>query len=66
MITIVIDELTDCLKRRSTGENVATTYKKSSKITKTKVFQMYTEGWTHDFDWANLSNDGYTVYRLRA
>lgn len=57
-IDIIIDELTDCLKRRKDGTTVETEYRKLETPIKKKDFS----GWK--FNWSTPQKNGYDVYEL--
>ena len=62
-IDIEIDELTNCLVHRKTGEECDTQYRLISKtITKADSERMMKEGWL--FDWSIPHSNGYEVYEL--
>ncbi len=62
-IDIEIDDLTNCLVKRSTGEECDTQYRLISKtITKAESEKMMKEGWL--FDWSVPHSHGYEVYEL--
>ncbi|MDD3230354.1 MAG: hypothetical protein PHE09_14215 [Oscillospiraceae bacterium] len=54
-ISIIIDELTECLVRRCNGETVQTKYVKIQKLTGKVKWQ---------FDWGNSKKKGYDIYEL--
>lgn len=57
-IDILIDELTDCLVERSTGDIVETDYIERETAIKKKEYT----GWK--FDWSITQKAGYTIYEL--
>lgn len=57
-IDIIIDELTDCLIERKTGNIVETEYKKLELPIKKKDFA----GWK--FDWSETQKNKYNIYEL--
>lgn len=62
-IDISIDNLTECLVRRDTGETVDTEYELVAyKITSKMAVQYKKEGW--NFDWSVPQRDGCEVYEL--
>ncbi|MCR5612162.1 hypothetical protein [Treponema sp.] len=62
-IDIEIDGLTNCLVKRSSGEECDTQYRLISKtITKTEAQKLIKEGWL--FDWSIPHSNGYEVYEL--
>ena len=62
-IDIEIDGLTNCLVKRSTGEECDTQYRLISKtINKTEAERLLNEGWF--FDWSIPHSRGYEVYEL--
>lgn len=66
MINIIIDELTNCLEVRNTGEIVDTYYKKRrKKFTDEEIAKMHEDGWSNNFNWKEVQDDGYQVYELR-
>ena len=66
MINIFIDELTNCLEVRQTGELVDTYYKeRKKKFTEKEISTMHTEGWSQNFNWKSVQDEGYQVYELR-
>lgn len=66
MINIIIDELTNCLEVRQTGEIVDTYYKKRrKKFTDEEIAKMHAEGWSSNFNWKSVQDEGYQVYELR-
>lgn len=66
MINIIIDELTNCLEVRQTGEIVDTYYKeRRKKFTDKEIARMHAEGWSLNFNWKSVQDEGYKVYELR-
>ena len=66
MINIIIDELTNCLEVRKTGEIVETYYKKRrKKFTDEEITKMHAEGWSKNFNWKSVQDDSYQIYELR-
>ena len=62
-INIEIDELTNCLVNRITGEECDTQYRLISKtITKADAQDMIKNGWL--FDWSIPHSNGYEIYEL--
>lgn len=62
-IDVVIDEITNCLVLRNTGEEVETEYKLvSTKISKTEARSLQSQGWK--FDWSIPQEDGNEIYQL--
>lgn len=57
-IDIIIDELTECLKRRKDGVEVETEYRKLETPIKKKDFS----GWK--FNWSTPQKDGCDIYEL--
>lgn len=57
-VDILIDELTDCLVERSTGDTVETDYIERETPIKKKEYS----GWK--FDWGITQKNGYTIYEL--
>lgn len=55
---IQIDNLTDCLVERASGNIVDTEYKERTTAIKKKEFT----GWR--FDWRRTQDEGYTIYEL--
>lgn len=62
-INIEIDGLTNCLIKRTTGEECDTQYRLVSKtITKAESFELQKQGWL--FDWSIPQIQGCDVYEL--
>ena len=62
-IDIEIDGLTNCLVKRTTGEECDTQYRLISKtITKSEAEKLIKEGWL--FDWSIPHTQGYEIYEL--
>lgn len=57
-VDILIDGLTDCLVRRSTGEQVETEYRMRTAPLK----PIHYKGW--NFDWSKTEKNGYNIYEL--
>lgn len=57
-VNILIDELTDCLVDRETGEIVETEYKERFRTIEPKEYR----GWK--FDWSITEKNGYNIYEL--
>lgn len=57
-VDILIDEFTDCLVERKTGEQVETEYQLRSTPIKPKDYK----GWK--FDWSRTEKNGYNIYEL--
>ena len=57
-VAIVIDELTNCLIERKTGDLVETGYHQRSTPIKGKDYK----GW--NFDWGKTEVNGYSIYEL--
>lgn len=57
-VDILIDELTDCLVERKTGDIVATHYERRQTPMKSKDYR----GWK--FDWSIPEKKGYDIYEL--
>ena len=63
-VDIVIDELTDCIYDRQTGERYDTEFfLVKEPITKQRALDLQKEGWK--FDWSLPQKDGYEVYELK-
>ena len=57
-VDILIDEFTDCLVERKTGEQVETVYQLRLTPIKPKDYK----GWK--FDWSRTEKNGYNIYEL--
>ena len=57
-VDILIDELTDCLVERNTGEQVKTEY----RLRSTSITPKEYKGWK--FDWSKTEKNGYNIYEL--
>lgn len=57
-VDILIDEFTNCLVERKTGEQVDTEY----KLRPTPIMLKDYEGWK--FDWSRTEKNGYIIYEL--
>lgn len=66
MISIIIDGLTNCLEVRETGEIVATYYReRKEQFTDDEIVNMHKQGWSSNFNWKVVQDEGYQVYELR-
>ncbi len=66
MISIIIDELTNCLEVRETDEIVVTYYTERKKqFTDNEIENMHKQGWSSNFNWKVVQDEGYQVYELR-
>lgn len=57
-VDVLIDELTDCLVDRSTGELIETEYRRRTELINKKDYI----GWK--FDWSKTEKEGYNIYEL--
>lgn len=57
-VDILIDEFTDCLVKRSTGEQVETEYRLRTIPIKLKDYKDW------KFDWSKTQKNGYNIYEL--
>ena len=57
-VDVMIDELTDCLIERATGEVIETEYTERVLPIKSSDYK----GW--NFNWSKTQEEGYTVYEL--
>lgn len=64
-LNITIDELTDCLILRATGQRVHTTFREvTTAITPSYAQELIKQGWI--FDWSKPQTEGHLVYELTA
>lgn len=59
---VLIDKLTPCLERVSSGEIIETSYRKSGTISSSQALALQSEGWL--FDWSKPQQFGYDIYLL--
>ena len=65
MIDIIIDNLTNCLEVRETGEIAKTYYKRNvKKFTSEEIRRMHMEGWSENFNWKSIQEQGFEVFEL--
>lgn len=63
VVDIVIDNLTDCIVNRESGDEYQTAYQRvMRKITKQHAKELKAQGWL--FDWSVPQREGYEVYEL--
>ena len=66
MINIIIDALTNCLEVRQTGEVVDTYYtERKEKFTDYEIKNMHDKGWSRNFNWRSVQEEGYKIFELR-